>query len=78
MPKTRTPTDFLAALRDSDMTVADWCRAHGFSQQLAYRVLNGRSQGRWGEARRIVKKMGLQVPDMPAGGSRRTTTTATA
>lgn len=62
----RTPNDFLADLSKSDKTVADWCRERGFSQQMAYRVLNGASVGKWGEARRIAKAMGLPLPERKA------------
>ena len=64
MSKPRTPADFLRELQKKDMTVADWCRERGYSQQLAYSVIKGRSVGRRGEARAIAKAMGLSVPDM--------------
>lgn len=77
MPKHRTAADFLRDLEKADRTVADWCREKGFSQQLAYRVINGRSVGRWGEARAIAKAMGLPLPDMrPAQRGRTATATA--
>lgn len=71
MTKTRTPAEFLKHLQQQDMTVAEWCRENRFSQQLAYRVLNGKTLGRWGEARRITKAMGLKPADMPANASPR-------
>lgn len=63
---TKSPADFLRELQERDTTVALWCREHGFSQQLAYRVLNGKTLGRWGAARAIVAAMGLTPADMPA------------
>ena len=71
MKKNRTTEDFLAELRKADRTVADWCREHGFSQSLAYRVLRGQNPGKWGETRRIVKAMNLKLPDMAAGARAR-------
>lgn len=73
MTKTRTPAEFLEHLQQQDMTVAEWCREHRFSQQLAYRVLNGKTLGRWGEARRITKAMGLAPAAMPANSAPRPT-----
>lgn len=66
MPKTKTPADFLRHLQAQDKTLAQWCRENGFSHAMACRVVNGASIGRWGEARRIVKAMGLPLPDMRA------------
>ena len=71
MTKTRTPAEFLEHLQQQDMTVAEWCRENRFSQQLAYRVLNGKTLGRWGEARRITKAMGLKPAAMPANSTPR-------
>lgn len=75
MKKQRTAEDFLNELRQADRTVADWCREHGFSQGLAYRVLRGQTIGRWGETRRIAKAMNLPLPDMAAGNRARTVAT---
>lgn len=64
MSKKRTPEDFLRELQESDKTLAQWCREQRFSASLASRVLRGETLGRWGEARRIVRAMGLPLPDM--------------
>lgn len=71
MSKTITTAQFLDQLRANDKTVADWCREHGFSQTAAYRVLNNKTRGRWGETRRIAKAMNLALPEMLAGKAKR-------
>lgn len=54
---------FLAALDEADLTVAAWARQHKLPLTLVYQVLHGRLSGRRGHARRIVKTMGLPLPD---------------
>lgn len=73
MTKPRTADDFLRELHDADKTVADWCREHGFAQALAYRVLNGKSLGRWGQVRRIARAMNLPLPSTSAHADKRAT-----
>lgn len=70
MTQPLTPEQFLAKLQDADKTVADWCRENACSSAVAYRVLKGDSIGRWGEARRVAKKMGLRLPETPAAIAR--------
>lgn len=70
MTQPLTPAQFIAKLEKADQTVADWCRENGCSSAVAYRVLNGGSIGRWGEARRVAKKMGLRLPETPSAAAR--------
>ena len=71
-PKQRTTNDFLLELEERNQTLADWARSNGFSINMVYAVVAGRTVGRWGEGRRIVLAMGLAVPHMlPAIAARK-------
>ena len=59
----KTVADFLKELNDSDQSVASWCRQNGFSATLCHYILKGKSVGRWGQCREIVKAMGLELPE---------------
>lgn len=41
--------------------ISDWAQSHGFSRALVYSVLNGRTQGRAGQAHLIAIALGLKA-----------------
>jgi gp16 family phage-associated protein len=43
------------------ISIAQWARARGFSEVMAYRVLAGKVKGTRGEAHRIAVALGLKV-----------------
>ena len=57
-------SNFLDRLTKDDLTVAEWARRNRFSVSSVYFVVQGRSAGKRGEARRIMEKMGVQLPPM--------------
>lgn len=58
----RTLSDFLRALSDSDKTLKQWALEKGLDVDTVYQVANGRTKGRWGESRKVMRAMGLPVP----------------
>jgi gp16 family phage-associated protein len=62
----RTPhssvASFLESLSNADKTLADWARENGLDLTTAYQVSNGRLKGRHGEARRVMRAMGVKPP----------------
>ena len=62
MPQVRTAEDFLKELEDRNLSVAQWCREHRASTNTVWAIAAGRVLGRSGEARRVMKLMGLEVP----------------
>ena len=56
---TKTPEEFKQELADADLTVVDWAKQHGFSRDVCYSVLSGRSQYKRGVARKCARAMGL-------------------
>jgi gp16 family phage-associated protein len=49
--------------------ISEWALTHGFSTAMVYSVLNGRSQGRHGQAHLIAVALGLKAP--PGTGTRK-------
>lgn len=67
MPKKPTPKSldqFLKELAESNTTVADWAREQGFRLDSVYAVTRRRAAGTRGEAREILKRMGVALPPM--------------
>lgn len=64
MPKHKTTDDFLTELDKSNLTVAAWARANQRDLCMTYSVIRGVAKGRRGEARQIMKAMGLPLPPM--------------
>lgn len=64
--KTTTPTlqSFLKGLESQNKTLASWARDHGFSVGEVYSLSRGRTMGRRGQAREILKAMGVEPPPM--------------
>lgn len=42
------------------VSVAEWSRLNGFSLQLVYKILNGKSKGLRGEGHKIAVALGLK------------------
>ncbi len=64
----RTQQDFLNELAEKDMTLKGWASANGFSFNAVYMVLHGRTKGTRGEARRVLRAMGLALPPIAGNG----------
>lgn len=64
--KTTTPTlqSFLRGLEGQNKTLASWAREHGFDVGEVYSLSRGRTKGRRGQAREILKAMGIEPPPM--------------
>ena len=54
-------------LRDNGMSVAAFARAHEFKRDTVADLVNGRSQGNYGEAHRAAVALGMKPnPQFPA------------
>lgn len=42
------------------LSVAKWARQNNVSQAMTYEVLQGRKQGKWGEAHRVAVLLGIK------------------
>ena len=62
MKQSRTIVTFLAELREQDKTLTDWAIEQQLPVQAVYRVVNKRSIGRWGSARKVLRAMGVEPP----------------
>lgn len=58
----RTLDDFLTSLADKDLTIKQWAKQQGFGFNAVYMVVHGRSSGQRGEARKVLRAMGLPLP----------------
>lgn len=67
-PEPRTLDQFLTELADNDLTIKEWARQKGLSFNAVYMVVHGRSSGIRGEARKVVRAMGLPVPQAAGVG----------
>lgn len=59
--QTRTPQEIRQAFKEHGVTIAEWARARGFSEELVYSVLLGRVLGVRGEGHRIAVALGLKA-----------------
>jgi len=67
-PKTRTLDVFLSELADQDLTIKEWASRNGFGANAVYMVVHGRSSGQRGQARKVIRAMGLALPPAPGVG----------
>lgn len=56
----RTPEEVKKLFEYHGVSISAWARENGFSTQLVYRVLNGKSAMRLGQSHRIAVKLGLK------------------
>lgn len=56
----KTIAEARRALKKGGRTVAGWSRERGYSQQLVYYVLSGKSKATYGECHRIAVELGLK------------------
>lgn len=59
----RTLNDFLKELAAKDKTLRQWASEKKFDLSTVYAVAHGRTKGKWGESRRVMRAMGLSVPE---------------
>jgi gp16 family phage-associated protein len=57
----RTPEQVLAWFRADGITVAGWCRGHGFSRSVVNSVLHRYTPGLRGEAHRAAVALGIKA-----------------
>lgn len=60
----KTVEQFIAELDASDMTIADWARAHKQPLNTVYALCGKRFNGSRGAARKVARAMGLALPPM--------------
>ena len=60
MPKLLTREQARANLDNKGMTIAEWCRIHGFNRKMVADLLKGRKKGRYGEAHRAAVLLGIK------------------
>ncbi|GMV76457.1 MAG: hypothetical protein AMXMBFR78_34060 [Rubrivivax sp.] len=42
------------------LTVSDWARRHGYDRNAVYRVLNGLTKAKFGQAHEIAVRLGMK------------------
>jgi gp16 family phage-associated protein len=57
-----TPKQVKAAFINKGVNVSEWAKAHGFTSNGVYRVLNGKADGRRGESYRISVALDIVKP----------------
>lgn len=60
-PALLTPAEVKQTFVAKGETISTWAKAHGFSREEVYAVLNGRSKGRHGRAHRIAVLLGIKA-----------------
>lgn len=55
-----TPEQLKARFQREGKTFADWAKAHGYTRQEVYRVLNGQAKAKYGKGHEIAIKLGLK------------------
>lgn len=58
----RTLSDFQQDLAKQNKTVRQWALDEGFDLSTVYAVCHGRTKGKFGASRQVMKAMGLPVP----------------
>ena len=61
MKKVKTPEQVKSEFHNKGWTFSGWAREHGYREQEVYRVLNGFSKGKYGQAHEIAVKLGLKA-----------------
>jgi gp16 family phage-associated protein len=61
MLKPKTPEQVRAEFRAAGVSVAEWCRLHGFNRMTVVDLLRGTQQGLRGEAHRAAVALGMKV-----------------
>lgn len=62
-----TPEDVKRRFEQAGETICSWAEKHGFPKDAVYAILNGRIQGKRGQAHAIAVALGLKNP--PSGNS---------
>lgn len=58
----RTLSDFQQDLAKQQKTIRQWAIERGFDLSTVYAVCHGRTKGKFGASRQVMKAMGLPVP----------------
>lgn len=61
MLKPKTPDEVRAEFLAAGITVAEWCRTHGFNRMTVVDLLLGRQKGLRGAAHRAAVALGLKT-----------------
>lgn len=59
--KTKTPDEVRAEFTAAGVSVAEWCRVHGFNRMTVVDLLLGRQKGVRGAAHRAAVALGLKA-----------------
>lgn len=55
-----TPEQIKHNLRQQGLTIKQWAIQNGYQPSQVYRVINGESQARYGQGRKIALALGIQ------------------
>lgn len=55
-----TPEQVKNRFQQHGMTVTQWAQENGYSREAVYRVLNGITKAKYGQAHEIAVKLGLK------------------
>ncbi|RLM25341.1 DNA-binding protein [Brenneria alni] len=55
-----TPEQVKNRFQQRGITVTQWARENGYSREAVYRVLNGITKAKYGQAHEIAVKLGLK------------------
>ncbi|MFE8103585.1 DNA-binding protein [Brenneria goodwinii] len=55
-----TPEQVKNRFQQRGMTVTQWAQENGYSREAVYRVLNGITKAKYGQAHEIAVKLGLK------------------
>ncbi|WP_437216745.1 DNA-binding protein [Pectobacterium sp. LFLA-215] len=56
-----TPEQVKNRFQQRGMTVTQWAQDNGYSREAVYRVLNGITKAKYGQAHEIAVKLGLKT-----------------
>lgn len=56
-----TPEQVKSRFQQRGMTVTQWAQDNGYSREAVYRVLNGITKAKYGQAHEIAVKLGLKT-----------------
>lgn len=56
-----TPEQVKTRFQQRGMTVTQWAQENGYSREAVYRVLNGITKAKYGQAHEIAVKLGLKA-----------------
>lgn len=61
-----TPVQVKTHFQQHGITVTQWAKENGYSREAVYRVLNGITKAKYGQAHEIAVKLGLKPSTITA------------